>query len=313
MYTPSLVTVGIASYNNAHYIEQMLDSVRNQTYTLIELVIVDDCSTDNSVEVITNWLARNSYSATFIQHDRNQGIVSTFNDCRAHAHGEYVSWVGSDDVLHPNMVAETVAEFERRGAECGAVYADCQVIDSKGQVISPSFLQFFDPSFANTPPEGNLIVPLLKGFYLPALTTSIRHSALDRVGKYDLSLYSEDLDMWLRLSRHFRFAYLAGNLGSYRVHNSSAIHTNRVALNETYFRIYNKAYFEGPAEWAAARHNLADQAEHYYASVGPAAREKLWYAFRESKNNKIGLFWALARLGLRYDVLRPLLAIKSRR
>ena len=313
MYTPSLVTIGIASYNNAHYIEQMLDSVRNQTHPLVELVVVDDCSTDNSVEVITNWLARTNYPATFIRHERNQGIVRTFSDCRAHSHGEYVSWVGSDDVLHPTMAAETVAEFERQGTDCGAVYGDCQIIDSKGKVIAPSFLQFFDPSFADNPPQGNLIVPLLKGFYLPALTTTIRHSALDKVGEYDLSLYSEDLDMWLRLSRHFRFAYLPGSLGGYRVHNASAIHTNRVALNETYFRIYNKAYFEGESEWAAARHNLADQAEHYYASVGPAAREKLWYAFRESKSNKIGVFWALARLGLRYDVLRRLLALKSRR
>ena len=313
MYTPSLVTIGIASYNNAHYIEQMLESVRNQTHPLIELVIVDDYSTDNSVEVIFNWLARTSYSATFIKHERNQGIVKTFNECRAHAHGEYVSWVGSDDILHPTMVAETVAEFERQGPDCGAVYADCQVIDSKGEVISSSFLKFFDPAFADAPPQGNLIVPLLKGFYLPALTTTKRHSALDKVGEYDLSLYSEDLDMWLRLSRYFRFAYLPGCLGSYRVHDASAIHTNRVALNETYFRIYEKAYFEGPAEWAAARHNLADQAEHYYASVGPAAREKLWYAFRESRSNKLGVFWALARVGFRYDVLRPLLAMKSRR
>jgi len=312
MYTPSLVTIGIASYNNAHYIEQMLDSVRNQTHPLVELVVVDDCSTDNSVEVITNWLARTSYPATFIRHERNKGIVRTFNECRAHAHGEYVSWVGSDDVLHPTMVAETVAEFERQGVNCGAVYADCQVIDSKGEVISPSFLRFFDPAFADIPPQGNLIVPLLEGFYLPALTTTIRHNALDKVGEYDLSLYSEDLDMWLRLSRHFRFAYLPSSLGSYRVHDTSAIHTNRVALNETYFRIYNKAYFEGPAEWAAARHNLADQAEHYYASIGPAAREKLWYVFRESKSKKVGVFWALARLGFRYDILRPLLAMKSR-
>lgn len=313
MHVHSLVSIGVASYNNARYIVQMLESIRSQTYPLIELIIVDDCSTDNSVEVITNWLDRTSYLATFIQHEHNQGIVRTFNDCRCHAHGEYVSWVGSDDVLHPNMVAETVAEFKRQSDECAVVYSDCQIIGSNEQEISTSFLQYFNPGFADNPPQGNIIVPLLKGFYLPALTTTIRHSALDKVGEYDLSLYSEDLDMWLRLSRHFRFAYLPANLGSYRVHNTSAMQTNRVALNETYFRIYGKAYFEGPAEWAAARHNLANQAEHYYASVGSAARKKLWYAFRESKSNKVGVFWAMAMLGLGYNTIRPLLAIKPRR
>lgn len=312
MYTPSLVSIGIASYNNAHYIEQMLESVRNQTYSAIELIIVDDCSTDNSVEVITNWLVRTSYPATFIQRITNQGLVRAFNECRANAHGEYVSWVGSDDALAPDMIAKTVIEFERQGAACAAVYADCRIIDSAGRETAPSFLRYFNPSFADNPPQGNLIVPLLKGLYLPTLTTTVRHSAMDRVGEYDLSLYSEDLDMWLRLSRHFNFAYLPANLGAYRVHNASAMNTNRLALNDTYFRIYRKGYFEGPEEWAAARRNLVDTAEHYYASKGPAAWEKLWYAFRESGSSKTALFWALARLGISYDVVRKLQAFKER-
>ena len=118
--------------------------------------------------------------------------------------------------------------------------------------------------------------------------------------------------MWLRLSRHFKFAYLPANLGAYRVHNASAMNTNRLALNDTYFRIYRKGYFEGPEEWAAARRNLVDNAEHYYASRGPAAWEKLWYAFRESGSSKIGLFWALARLGISYDIVRKVQVFRGR-
>ena len=312
MYTPSLVSIGIASYNNASYIEQMLESVMNQTYPSIELIIVDDCSTDNSVEVITNWLARTSYPAIFVRHATNQGIVKAFNECRANAHGEYVSWVGSDDALAPDMIAKTVTEFEHQGTDCAAVYADCRIIDSSGCEIAPSFLKYFNPAFADNPPQSNLIVPLLNGFYLPTLTTTIRHSTLDSVGEYDLSLYSEDLDMWLRLSRHFKFAYLPANLGAYRVHNASAMNTNRLALNDTYFRIYRKGYFEGPEEWAAARRNLINNAEHYYASKGPAAWEKLWYAFRESGSGKTGLFWVLARLGISYDIVRKVRAFKGR-
>lgn len=311
--SPPLVSIGIASYNNSLYIEELLDSIRAQTYPAIDLIIVDDCSPDDSASVIERWLTRTQYPATFIRHEYNQGIVRTFNDCRQYAKGEYLSLVGSDDVLGPTMIAETVAEFERQGDDCAAVYTDCRIIDSKGQEIAPSFLRYFDPAFADSPPQGNLIVPLLTGFYLPALTTTMRCSAQNKVGEYDLSLYSEDLDMWLRLSRHFRFAYLPANLGAYRVHNTSAIYTNRVALNETYFRIYRKAYFEGPEEWAAARYNLADQAEHYYASKGPEARDKLWYAFSETKNPKVGLFWAMASLGVSYDVVRKILKFKNSR
>lgn len=311
IYRPALVSIGIASYNNARYIEEMLESVRHQTHPAIELIIVEDCSTDNSAEVITNWLTRTAYPATFIQHEVNQGLVRAFNKCRANAHGEYVSWVGSDDILAPDMIAKTVAEFERQGTDCAAVYADCRIIDSSGHEIAPSFLRYFNLSFAAAPPQGNLIVPLLNGYYLPALTTTVRHSALDAVGEYDLSLYSEDLDMWLRLSRHFKFAYLPATLGAYRVHNASAMHANRLALNDTFFRIYRKGYFEGAEEWAAARRKLVDNAEHYYASKGPAAWEKLWYAFRESGSTKSALFWLLARLGISYDVVRSMRALKK--
>ncbi len=311
MATSALVSIGIASYNNASYLEELLESIRQQTYSAIDLVIVDDCSPDNSAEVITRWLVRTGYPATFIQHEKNQGIVRTFSDCRTYAKGEYISLIGSDDVLAPNMIAETVAEFERQGADCGAVYADCRVINSEGAELSSSFLHFFDPKFADNPPQGNLIVPLLTGFYLPALTATMRRSALDQVGEYDLGLYSEDLDMWLRLSRQFSFVYLPLNLGAYRVHNASAVYTNRIALNETYFRIYHKGYFEGDAEWKAARQNLIDQAEHYYASKGPEVPSKLWYAFKETKSSKMALFWMLARLGIGYDAVQRLLKLKN--
>ncbi|WP_151087651.1 glycosyltransferase [Hymenobacter baengnokdamensis] len=310
MSTIPLVSVGIASYNNGPYLEELLESVRQQTYPAVELIIVDDCSTDNSAAIITNWLALTGYPATFIQHERNQGIVQTFSDCRAHAKGEYLSLVGSDDVLAPNLLAATIAEFERHGPECGAVYTDCQIIDSQGKEVAPSFLRLFDAGFADNPPQGNIIVPLLTGFYLPALTTTMRRAALDQTGEYDLNLFSEDLDMWIRLSRKFHFVYLPENLGAYRVHNTSAIHANRLSLNETYFRIYRKSNFVGPVEWAAARHNLADQAEHYYADNGQDAASRLWYAFQETKRIKLLIFWLLAKVGVRYKTVRQLLGRK---
>lgn len=311
MSTAPLVSVGIASYNNGPYLEELLDSIRQQSYPAVELIIVDDCSTDNSAKIIEGWLARTGYPATFIQHEHNQGIVRTFSDCRAHATGEYISLVGSDDILAPNMVAATVAEFERQGPDCGAVYSDCRVIDSKGQEMAASFLRLLDAGFADSPPQGNIIVPLLTGFYLPALTTTMRRSALDQTGEFDQTLFSEDLDMWLRLSRRFRFAYLAENLGAYRIHDASAIHTNRVSLNETYFRIYRKKYFQGAQEWDAARHCLADQAEHYYTGNGANAAAKLWYAFKETKQSKLLFFCLLAGLGVEYKVVRQLLRKNS--
>ncbi|MFD2786684.1 glycosyltransferase [Hymenobacter rubripertinctus] len=302
------VSIGIGSYNNAGYLEILLDSVRAQTYPAIELIVVDDCSVDNSVAVVQQWMERTGYPVTFVRHEQNQGLVRTFSHCTQLATGSYLSLVGSDDVLEPELIALTVAEFARQPPSCGVVYTDCRLIDADGKEIASSFLRYFNPAYADQPPQGNLIVPLLRGLYLPTVTTTVRREALEAVGPHDETLFSEDLDMWLRISRKFRFVHLPGTLGAYRVHNRSAIHTNRLSLNETYFRIYRKAYFEGPEEWAAARHSLADHAEHYYASEGPEAVARLWYAFKETRLPKVGLFWLMARLGIKYSTLRPLMS-----
>lgn len=302
-----IVSIGIGSYNNAGYLETLLNSVRAQTYPAIELIVVDDCSTDNSVAVVENWISQTAYPVVFVRHEKNQGVVRTFSECTQLATGQYVSLVGSDDVLDPEMIALTVAEFNRQGPTCGAIYADCRLIDAQGQEMAPSFLRYFNPGYADSPPEGNLIVPLLRGLYLPTLTTTVRREALDAVGLHDETMFSEDLDMWLRISRKFRFVYLPAVLGAYRVHNRSAIHTNKLALNETYFRIYRKGYFEGPEEWAAARHSLMDHAEHYYANGGPDAAEHLWFAYRETHALKVAIFWLSAKLGVKYNSLSRIL------
>lgn len=300
------MSIGIGSYNNGRYLNQLLDSVRAQTYPAIELIVVDDCSPDNSAQVIRAWMQRTSYPVRFVQHEQNQGVVRTFSHCTRLATGSFVSLVGSDDVLHPELIARTVQKFSEEGPTCGGVYTDCRLIDANGEEIGPSFLQYFNKSYAAAPPEGNLIVPLLRGFYLPTLTTTIRREALEKVGPHDESLFSEDLDMWLRISRYFRFAYLPQVLGAYRVHDRSAIHTNRLSLNETFLRIYRKGYFEGEEEWAAAKINLIDQAEHYYASKGEKVAEYLRFALHETGNRKVLLFWIMAKMGISYSLVKKL-------
>ena len=305
-----VVSIGIGSYNNAAYLGILLDSIRAQTYPVIEVIVVDDCSTDNSVEVVQRWMERTNYPVTFVQRAANQGLVRTYSECTRLSTGRFVSLVGSDDVLDPDLIARTVEEFDRRGPTCGAVYSDCRLIDSAGQEIAPSFLRYFNSGYMNALPEGNLIVPLLQGFYLPTLTTTVRREALDAVGTHDTTLFSEDLDMWLRISRKFSFGYLPAVLGSYRVHDASAVHTNKLALNETYFKIYKKGYFQGDEEWQAARNRLADNAEHYYASRGSNASEFLLYAFKETKAVKLLLFAVAYKTGLSYERLMSIVGRK---
>ena len=127
-----VVSVGIGSYNNAAYLGILLDSIRAQTYPAIEVIVVDDCSIDNSVEVVQHWMERTNYPVTFVQRAANQGLVRTYSECTRLSTGRFVSLVGSDDVLDPDLIARTVEEFDWCGPTCGAVYSDCRLIHSAG-------------------------------------------------------------------------------------------------------------------------------------------------------------------------------------
>ncbi|WP_426060754.1 glycosyltransferase [Hymenobacter sp. B1770] len=302
-----LVSLGVASYNNARYIYETLDSIYLLCYANKELIIVDDASTDNSVEVIESWIAAHpGFPARLVRHLSNRGLCQVCNQLVSEARGEFIAMIGSDDLYKPHMVTEAVAEMQRRGAKCGAVYADCEMIDKAGAVLAPSFLEHFDSRFGPDYPTGNIRIPLLRGFYLPAATVLIRRSVLLQVGPYDDRLLAEDLDMWLRLCLHSEFAFVPMVVSAYRVHGLSITQSNKPGLNETFFHIYKKTQFSSGPEIEAAQHMLADHAEHYYCSKGTAAAPMLWYTFRETKSPKMFAFWLLARSGVTYATLRRL-------
>jgi len=303
-----LVSLGVASYNNAQYIGETLDSIFALDYANKELIIVDDASTDDSVDVIENWLVVHAgFPARLVRHPTNLGVCQVCNDILSEAQGEFVALIGSDDLYKPHMVFEAVAEMQRRGPTCGVVYADCEMIDKTGATLAPSFLAHYDSRFGPNYPTGNIRIALLRGFYLPAATVLMRRSTVLKVGLYDNRLLAEDLDMWLRLCLHCDFAYLPRVVSAYRVHGLSATQANKPGLNETYFQIYKKNRFAIGPESEAARHMLADHAEHYYGSKGAAAAPALWFAFRESKKIKLLLFAVASTLGIPYAaVLRSI-------
>ena len=112
MNTNPLVSILIPIYNVEKYLGKCLDSVFSQTYKNVEYVFVDDCSTDNSYDVLMSSIEQNNipeYKYTIVSHKQNEGIAVSRADCIAHAKGEYVQFVDSDDWLEVNMTEEMVA------------------------------------------------------------------------------------------------------------------------------------------------------------------------------------------------------------
>lgn len=300
-----LVTIGVLSYNNAKFIAETLESIRNQTYPAIELIVIDDCSCDNSIEVIENWMTSHAFPCIFIKNNKNLGLAGACNVLVQKARGKYVCWIGSDDILRHDKIAIQTEAFEKMDESIGAVYSNSFLINAEGEKYDKNFHQQFNPGYLSNIPEGDLTLPLVQDFYLPAVTTMIRKATFAETGMYDTTLFSEDLDMWLRICRKFQFRYIDDCLTYYRIHDLAATSNKRYLLSETFIKIYKKykAVPYHPEIKDAFRRKLVIQAENLYAFQAGDFKQALLYAFKETQELKLLLFFGLSSLRVKHHSL----------
>jgi glycosyltransferase involved in cell wall biosynthesis len=222
-----LVSMIVSCYNQARFVLETLESVKAQTYKHTELIIVDDCSTDDSVQIIDRWLGENRIDSTFIRHRQNQGVCKACNDGLRVANGKYISEIASDDVWMPDKIARQVEIMESQPADVGVLYSDALLIDEHGKDLPGMFIAAH--RILPAPPQGHILDTLLEGNFIPGMTALIRRTCYDMVGLYDESLPWEDWDMWLRIARRFSFVYSPAPSAKYRIHPKSLSH-NRMAI-----------------------------------------------------------------------------------
>jgi glycosyltransferase involved in cell wall biosynthesis len=228
-----LVTVIAISYNHERFIRRCLDSVAAQTYPNVEIIVLDDHSTDGSLDVITRWIAETSTLVELIAHEQNQGICRNRNETLAMARGDYVACISTDDEWLPEKLEVQVEQMERLSDDVAAVYSDAYLIDESGAALAGMSIERNRP-FSH-PPEGDIFDELLVGNFIPALTTLVRRHCFLAVGGYDESLVYEDWDMWLRLSRRYQFAFTPQVTARYRITNTSLIHVLHDARRDEFF------------------------------------------------------------------------------
>jgi glycosyltransferase involved in cell wall biosynthesis len=200
-----LVSTIVLSYNQSRFVLETLESVKAQTYKATQLIIVDDCSLDDSVATIDHWLQESGIHCEFIRHKKNQGICKSLNEALAVANGKYISMVASDDVWLSDKIQCQVEIMESQPDNVGVLYSDALEIDEDGLVLPGLLIA----TYWKLPemPQGQVLNTLLQGNFIPGLTTLIRRSCYDKVGLYDETLPWEDWDMWMRIARHYLFVY----------------------------------------------------------------------------------------------------------
>jgi glycosyltransferase involved in cell wall biosynthesis len=285
-----LVSVIAICYNHSRFIVECLESIRSQTYQNIELVIVDDCSVDDSTEVIRQWIQSTGSSATFVAHDCNTGICRSRNDALALVNGTYVSFISTDDYWLPPKVARQVAILEQR-RDAAVVYGDARCVDENNKPLENFFVQACSPVPA---PRGNIYYPLLeRSFIAPGPLVRLDH--LRKVGRYDEALAYEDWDMWLRIAKRYRFAFTSHVDVVKRQLPTSLYNTLGRRLPESDLQILLKHVDALPSLWGRI-------AALSYVTGHPQQRYFLWRGLQQQWwCRRLLVFLALSTLGIRYE------------
>lgn len=230
-----LVSVIVVSYNHSKYIRENLDSIKAQTYPNIELIVADDASADNSVEVFEAWLSENHYPAKKIFHKQNTGLATTLNECLELITGKYVKLIAADDFLHPESIAQCVAKLEELGEEYGMVFTDFYTVDDNSETID-SYLKTPLSIFDNHTLRYDA---LLEQNRIIAPTTLIHTSILKKTGLYTPNFILEDYDRWLRIGKINKIYFINSKLCYYRRHenNVSQIKHRQMFFEDLYLKM----------------------------------------------------------------------------
>ncbi|HEX9950166.1 MAG TPA: glycosyltransferase family A protein [Rubricoccaceae bacterium] len=195
-----LVSVIIPAYNHAPYVEQAIASVLGQTYAHIELVVVDDGSTDDTLAVIER--ARAASGGRFeVVAQPNGGVSAALNAGLALTRGAFVSFLASDDWWAPDKTARQVALFAALPPSVGVVHGSSYTVDATGRQVATAGLY--------RPTEGGSLVDILSlRTGVVATSVLVRRAACDAAGGFDESMAAEDVDFYAAVvAAGYTFAY----------------------------------------------------------------------------------------------------------
>lgn len=212
-----LVTIVCLCYNHQNYVRDAIDSVWAQSYSNIELIVVDDASDDNSQIVIKDHL-RDHADVKFIALKNNLGNCTAFNKGWRESSGDYIIDLAADDKLLPGRVEKGVEQFQLKGNTYGVHFTDALLIDRNGKKIGKHLTRDF---FEGEVPEGIIFTNLLEKFFINPVSMMYTKGLLDYLGGYDEGLSYEDFDLWVRSSKEFKYCYSNEVLVAKRLISSS--------------------------------------------------------------------------------------------
>ena len=199
-----MVSVVIPTYNRAGLVQRALASALAQNHRNLEVLVVDDASTDETQSVIAGY---DDSRVRYLRQETNRGVAAARNRAMREARGDYIAFLDSDDEWLPEKLTHQVEAFSVHGDEVGLVYTGCETVDSFGKS------RFDIPVHRGNLHSEMLLRNMLIG---GGSGVMIRRSVVATVGGFDEGLPAiEDYDYWLRISRFYAFEYVSLPLTRY--------------------------------------------------------------------------------------------------
>jgi glycosyltransferase involved in cell wall biosynthesis len=230
---PGLVSVIIPNYNYAKYLREAIDSVLAQTYAKVEVVVVDDGSTDGSQDVIAKYGDR---ITAILQ--QNQGVSAARNNGVAATHCEFVAFLDADDAWLPTKIEKQIAMF-RQDPKLGLVHVGVEEVDADGHTIGRRLDGMSgDVSHELLLFERPVVLGGGSGLMVP-------RSVFEQVGGFDTRLStSADWDLFYRIGRKHKVGFVPECLLRYRYHGSN-MHGKIHVMEHDMLLGYEKAFTDG--------------------------------------------------------------------
>ena len=223
-------------FNQARFLEDSVGAILRQSHADLELMIVDDCSSDNSWDIIRR-LADGDSRIRPIRHERNLGASRSRNDGLRAATGDFIGFCDADDVWEPMKLEIQIGQL-RNNPNYDVVYCDTTIVDERGLLTGRRFSDRFRPPRS---PSGSLFRKLIRRNFINMQSVVMRRECLQVAGYFDEGIkWVEDWWYWVRLSRQCRFLYSNEPLARYRVHSRSTNVVQKRGYHVNRFRVLTR-------------------------------------------------------------------------
>lgn len=198
-----LVSIVCLCHNHLAYLRQAIQSVLDQSYPKIELIVVDDGSTDGSKDMIQAFIKGKDIQ--FIDIPTTIGNCAAFNKGFRISKGEYIIDLAADDILLPERVLKGINTFLNSSA--GVTFCDVMNVNENGLELTTHFKRDEKNELQEQVPEGDVYMDLIKYYFISPPGMMIKREVLEELEGYDETLLYEDFDFWIRSSRNWKYAF----------------------------------------------------------------------------------------------------------